>query len=611
MAGGYGQVNGGNDGGGKKKIVVAGMTSLVLVAMVVAVTVSVNRNASPSNGGSGGGGEPEVHTSVKAVQAICQPTDYKATCESSLTGVAGNTTDPKELVKLAFKVTMEEVEKVLKNSTLLKNAEKDPFTKEALHNCEELMQYSIDDLKTSLGKLGPFDITKLDDVVEDVKIWLSAVVTYQETCLDGFEGADTETGKKMKTLMEAAAELTSNILAMVTELSKIVAGLDLQSLLHRRLLESESDMPEWVSDTGRRLLAASQLTPNVVVAQDGSGKFKTINEAVATVPLKSNDTFVIYVKAGVYKEQVVIDKYMWNVIMVGDGPEKTKVTGSLNYIDGTPTFKTATFAAIGEGFMAKDMGFENSAGAAKHQAVALRVQSDRSVFYNCRMDAYQDTLYFHTKRQFYRDCTISGTVDFMFGNAAVVFQNCLLLVRKPLDNQQNIITAQGRKDKREPTGMILQNCTIGGEPEYLAAKAKIPTYLGRPWKAYSRTFYMQSDLGDFIHPAGWLPWEGEFGLNTCFYAEYENRGAAAAATTERVKWRGIKTLTADRALKFTVKSFIRGTQWIPRFGVPFVPELYTNGPPSVRGGRRLLGVANLGSKEVKYSINERTFPTVR
>ncbi|XP_068636231.1 putative pectinesterase/pectinesterase inhibitor 28 [Aristolochia californica] len=576
MPGGYGKMNGQNEGDGKKKIVIAGLTSLVLVAMVVAVTVSANHHqGGPSPDSGTGGGEGEVHTSVKAIKAICQPTDYKQTCENSLSGAAGNTTDPKELVKLAFKVTLDEVKKVLKNSTLLKNAQSDPLTKEALKNCEELMGYAIDDIKTSLGQLGAFDISKLDDAIEDVKIWLSAVVTYQETCLDGFEGADSETGKKMKKLMEAASELTSNILAMVTELSSIVSGLDLQSLLHRRLLES-SDIPEWISETGRRLLAADDitaLTPNVVVAKDGSGKFKTINEAVATIPLKSNDTFVIYVKEGVYKELVVIDKTMWNVVMIGDGPDKTKVTGSLNFIDGTPTFKTATFAAIGEGFMAKDMGFENTAGAAKHQAVALRVQSDRSVFYNCRMDAYQDTLYFHTKRQFYRDCTISGTVDFMFGNAAVVFQNCILVARKPLDNQQNIITAQGRKDKREPTGMILHNCTIVAEPEYLPLKSKIPTYLGRPWKQYSRTFYMQSDLGDFVHPDGWLPWGGDFGLNTCFYVEYDNRGPAAV-TTQRVKWRGIKTLTPDRAQRFTVRSFIRGQQWLPKYGVPFTPDLY-------------------------------------
>ncbi|KAG9459455.1 hypothetical protein H6P81_003963 [Aristolochia fimbriata] len=568
MAGGYE-----NEGGGKKKtIAIASVASLVLVAMVVAVAVGQNNIQNGSKASSGGGGG-EIHASVKAVKAFCQPTDYKEACEHSLSKAAGNTTDPKELVKLAFEVTVTKAKQVLKNSTVLKEAQKDPMTKKALANCEELMGYSIDDLKTSLGQIGTFDLTTLDEVVDDVKMWLSASVTYQETCLDGFEGVNSEVGEKMRKLMKGVAQLTSNVLAIVTEISTVISELDLQSLLHRRRLLESSSVPDWVSDTGRRLLSTASFHPDVVVAKDGSGNFKTINDAVNTVPLKSKKPFIIYVKEGVYKEQVVIDKTMWNVVLIGDGPEKTRITGNLNFIDGTPTFKTATVAAIGDGFMAKNIGFENSAGPEKHQAVALRVQSEKSVFYNCRMDAYQDTLYFHTKRQFYRDCTISGTVDFMFGNAAVVFQNCVLLVRKPLDNQQNIITAQGRKDKREPTALIIQNATIVAEPDYVPFAKKLPTYLGRPWKEYSRTFFMQSDLGDFVHPDGWLPWEGDFALKTCFYAEYENRGPAAAQS-ERVKWRGIKTLSPERAKLFTVEKFIGGHHWIPRSGVPFTPSLY-------------------------------------
>ncbi|XP_068660733.1 putative pectinesterase/pectinesterase inhibitor 28 [Aristolochia californica] len=571
MAGGYYEENGG--GGKKKTIAIAGVASLLLVAMVVAIAVSHSNFHSNHGSKASNEGGDEIHASVKAVKALCQPTDFKETCESSLSKAAGNTSDPKELIKLAFKVTLTKVKEVLKNSTLLKEAHKDPMTKKALANCEELMGYAIDDLKTSLGQIGTFDLSTLNEVVEDVKMWLSATVTYQETCVDGFDGVDSKVGQKMKKLMKGASQLTSNILAIVTEISSVISDLDLQSLLHRRLLEA--DMPDWVSDTGRRLLSSSSFTPDVVVAKDGSGNFKTINDAVATVPLKSKKPFVIYVKQGVYKEQVVIDKTMWNVVMIGDGPEKTKITGHLNFIDGTPTFKTATVAAIGDGFMAKNIGFENSAGPEKHQAVALRVQSEKAIFYNCRMDAYQDTLYFHTKRQFYRDCTISGTVDFMFGNAAVVFQNCILMARKPLDNQQNIITAQGRKDRREPTALIIQNCTIVAEPKYLPFTKKHPTYLGRPWKEYSRTFFMQSDLGNFVHPDGWLPWEGDFALKTLFYAEYDNRGPAAV-TKERVKWRGIKSLTPERAKLFTVEKFLGGHHWIPKSGVPYTANLYTS-----------------------------------
>lgn len=227
---------------------------------------------------------------------------------------------------------------------------------------------------------------------------------------------------------------------------------------------------------------------------------------------------------------------------------------------------------VGEGFMAKDMGFQNTAGPHKHQAVALRVQSDRSIFYKCQMDGYQDTLYAHANRQFYQSCTISGTVDFIFGNSPVVFQNCKMVVRRPMDGQKNIVTAQGRKDRREPTAIILQNCTITGEAAYFPLTAKLPSYLGRPWKLYSRTFILQSQIDEVIHPDGWLPWNGDFALNTCFYAEFDNRGKGASME-RRVKWRGIKTITEAHAQRFTAQNFIQGDKWIKLSGVPYTPGL--------------------------------------
>ncbi|XP_077225970.1 putative pectinesterase/pectinesterase inhibitor 21 [Tasmannia lanceolata] len=575
---GYGQVPDQGDAHKKKKMAIIGISSLILVAMVVAVTVGVSKyhttgnTAKASDGGSG-----EIHSSMKAIKAICQPTDYKQACVDSLSSASnGNTTDPKELVKLAFKVTIDKVKEALAHSQVLKDAEKDPRSSKALENCKELMGYAIDDLKSSLNNLGEFDLSKLKELMEDLKIWLSASATYQDTCLDGFDNTTGPAGASMKKALVGASELTSNSLAIVSELSTVLGDLKLP-FFNRRLLEAENvnDLPSWVSDGRRRLLHTKSVgSPNVVVAKDGSGQCKTINEAIAMVPLNSNSTYVIYVKEGVYKEQVTIDKKMWNVVLIGDGPKKTIITGSENFIDGTPTFKTATLAVIGEGFVGKNFGVENSAGPQKHQAVAIRVQSDKSVFYNCQFDGYQDTLYAHTKRQFYRDCTISGTIDFIFGNAAVVFQNCNIIVRKPMEIQQNIVTAQGRKDRREPTAIILHNCTVAADPDYYPVRNKIPTFLGRPWKEYSRTFFIQSQLDDLIKPEGWLPWMQDFGLSTCFYAEFDNRGPGATLT-QRVKWRGVKTstMTVERAAKFTASVFIQGDQWIKDTGVPYTPGL--------------------------------------
>lgn len=171
---------------------------------------------------------------------------------------------------------------------------------------------------------------------------------------------------------------------------------------------------------------------------------------------------------------------------------------------------------MGLRFMARDIGFENSARSTKHQAVAIRVVGDFSVFYNCRFDGYQDTLYALRSRQFYHDCTITGTIDFIFGDAQVVFQNCKIIIREPLENQQCMVTAQGRTEPKGPGATILQNCTIVADPAYYPFRMKNKAFLRRPWKQYSRTIVMQSFLEDSITPEGWTPWAGTFGLNTCF-----------------------------------------------------------------------------------------------
>lgn len=222
--------------------------------------------------------------------------------------------------------------------------------------------------------------------------------------------------------------------------------------------------------------------------------------------------------------------------------------------------------------MGKAMGFRNTAGPEKHQAVAARIQSDRAIFVNCRFEGYQDTLYAQTHRQFYRSCVIAGTVDFIFGDAAAIFQNCNLVVRKPLDNQQNIVTAQGRTDVRETTAFVLQNCRVMADKALVPVKEKIRSYLGRPWKEFSRTIFMESDIEDIIHPDGWMPWEGEFALKTLYYAEYNNKGAGSK-TTARVKWPGYKVIDKQEANKFTVENFLPGS-WLNATGVPVQKSFY-------------------------------------
>lgn len=219
--------------------------------------------------------------------------------------------------------------------------------------------------------------------------------------------------------------------------------------------------------------------------------------------------------------------------------------------------------------MAQDIGFQNTAGPAKHQAVALRVSADQTVINRCRIDAYQDTLYTHTLRQFYRDCYITGTVDFIFGNSAVVFQNCDIVARNPGPGQKNMLTAQGREDPNQVTGISIQKCRLTASSDLAPVKGSVKTFLGRPWKLYSRTVIMQSFIGDHIDPAGWFPWDGEFALSTLYYGEYVNNGPRAD-TSQRVKWKGFKVIKDPKeAEQFTVAKLIQGGLWLKPTGVTY------------------------------------------
>lgn len=219
------------------------------------------------------------------------------------------------------------------------------------------------------------------------------------------------------------------------------------------------------------------------------------------------------------------------------------------------------------------MTFENWAGPAKHQAVALRVGADHAVVYRCNVIGYQDTLYVHSNRQFFRECDIYGTVDFIFGNAAVVFQNCSIYARKPMDAQKNTITAQNRKDPNQNTGISIHACRLYPTSDLQPVKGSFPTYLGRPWKLYSRTVYLLTYMGDHIHPRGWLEWNATFALDTLYYGEYMNFGPGSAVA-QRVKWPGYRVITSTaEASKFTVAQFIYGSSWLPSTGVAFLAGL--------------------------------------
>nr|DAD24371.1 TPA_asm: hypothetical protein HUJ06_025835 [Nelumbo nucifera] len=156
---------------------------------------------------------------------------------------------------------------------------------------------------------------------------------------------------------------------------------------------------------------------------------------------------------------------------------------------------------MGDGFIARDITFQNTAGPQNFQAVVLRSESDASVLYRCSFEGYQNTLNVHCNRQFYKQCDIYGTVDFIFGNAAAVLQNCNIYARKPITGTV-VVTAQGRLNPNQTTGIVIHNSRVTAAPDLKPVQSSVQTYLGRPWQLYSQTVILKTFLDSLINPAG-------------------------------------------------------------------------------------------------------------
>ncbi|CAN0891565.1 Probable pectinesterase/pectinesterase inhibitor 59, partial [Linum grandiflorum] len=364
----------------------------------------------------------------------------------------------------------------------------------------------------------------------DAQTWLSSALTNVETCRSG--STDLNVSNFISPMIESSnlSELITNTLAV----NGALLSKNDEKVINTDHIHVSSD--DWGLDEKRKVLESSiaslHLKASVVVAKDGSGKFKTVQAAIDLAAKRHNfkEKFVIRVKRGVYKENIEVLDSNHHVWLVGDGIGVTIITGRRSVGSGSyTTFSSATAGIDGAHFVARGITFRNTAGPTKRQAVALRSASDLAVFYRCSFQGYQDTLFIQTQRQFFRECHVSGTIDFIFGNAAAVFQNCLILVRRPILGQANIITAQGRLSSFEHTGISIHNSKIVPSPELKPVSQKFRTYLGRPWMKYSRTVVMKSYLDGMVEPAGWSKWgDTDFGLSTLYFGEYGNFGPGAS-----------------------------------------------------------------------------------
>ncbi|KAF8049499.1 hypothetical protein N665_2194s0002 [Sinapis alba] len=490
------------------KVVVSVASVLLLVGVAIGVVVIINKN----------GNNTPLSPQMKAVQGICQTTSDKASCVKTLEPVKSD--DPNKLIK-AFMLATQDA--LTKSSNFTGKAEGDlgssisPNNKAVLEYCKKVFMYALEDLGTIVEEMGE-DLNQIGSKIDQLKQWLTGVYNYQTDCLDDIQEDDLR-----KTIGEGIASskiLTGNAIdifhTVVSAMAKLNVKVDdFKNMTSgvfspsdkgaapvnketppvvdtpvadpdgpsRRLLEDldETGVPTWVSGADRKLMAnagRARIRANFVVAKDGSGQFNSIQQAVNACPEKNPGRCIIYIKAGIYREQVIIPKKKNNIFMFGD-----------------------------------------------------------------------------------------GTVDFIFGKSATVIQNSLIVVRKGNKGQYNTVTADGNeKGLAMKIGIVLQHCRIVPDRKLAAERLTVESYLGRPWKQYSTTVVMNTEIGDLIRPEGWRMWDGENFHKSCRYIEYNNRGPGAN-TNRRVNWAKIAR-TAGEVTQFTVANWLSPVNWIQQANVP-------------------------------------------
>ena len=296
---------------------------------------------------------------------------------------------------------------------------------------------------------------------------------------------------------------------------------------------------------------AQERRDTLVVSRDGTGDFRTLQEAVESARAFMDYTVMIYVKNGVYKEKVIVPSWVENIDIIGEDRDKTIITYDDHAnINKMGTFRTYTVKVEGSDITFKNLTIENNA-AQLGQAVALHTEGDRLKFINCRILGNQDTIYTGAKftRLYFKDCYIDGTTDFIFGPSTALFENCMI------HSKRNSYVTAASTPKEAKYGYIFKHCKLTAEP------GVDKVYLGRPWRPYAYTLFIECELGKHIVPAGWHNWGKQSNEETARYMEYKNTGEGANVS-ERVAWS--KQLTKKEAEAVTVDA-IFGTQsnWNP------------------------------------------------
>lgn len=296
--------------------------------------------------------------------------------------------------------------------------------------------------------------------------------------------------------------------------------------------------------------------PDAIVSSDGSAQYKTVQEAINAAPQNTRvtNTWTILIKPGTYKELIYVQREKRFVRLLGEDAEKTILTYDLNANlpgkDGKiiGTFRTPSTYIDADDFSAENITFENSAGPVG-QALAIRVDGDRVSFRNCRFLGWQDTILINRGRQYFEKCFITGHVDFIFGGATAWFEQCTIECRG-----DGYITAASTPDTAS-FGYVFSNC------ELRSSKPGVKTYLGRPWRDFAATTFLNTKMSEVVRPEGWNNWSKPERETTTRYAEFGSTGPGANPE-KRVSW--ARKLTKSEASAITVPKVLGGSDsWNP------------------------------------------------
>ncbi|XP_078156046.1 pectinesterase QRT1-like [Carex rostrata] len=310
--------------------------------------------------------------------------------------------------------------------------------------------------------------------------------------------------------------------------------------------------------TSKAVNQAQRGSRMIVVSQDGQGNSETVQGAIDMVSDGNSERIKILIYPGIYREKVIIPITKPYISLIGTGQGDTKITWNSKASDldstGNPigTYNSATFAVEADYFCAKEIVFENSApvavpGAEGEQAVALRLSGDKAMLYRSKILGTQDTLFDNQGRHYFFRCFIQGSIDFIFGNAKSLYQECTLNV---VTTSYGVVAASQRDSPTEDTGFSFVKSRILGSGM---------NYLARAWGRYSRVVYAYCRIDGIVRPDGWSDWNDVSRRSTAYFGEYSCSGAGAELGN-RVSW--AKSLTYEEAQPFMSQGYINGNEWL-------------------------------------------------